>query len=142
MTWLNARDAEQEDELDRLLAGCHPGTGEWITGNAKLRSWMQRRRNEQVLWLNGKPGSGKLRNLYCLPLRLMSANSSFYLGKSIICAQLIRFLRHFAPRQTISTSGLLLQLSLHNSSLLYIRVKFLGSASLTAETQPGMLRRG
>jgi hypothetical protein len=62
MNWLKIEDSEQEDEFDRLLTGCYPGTCDWIIRNVTLKSWMKRGKDETVVWLTGKPGSG-MRNL-------------------------------------------------------------------------------
>ncbi|KAK7960375.1 Vegetative incompatibility protein HET-E-1 [Apiospora saccharicola] len=69
--WLELTNTNGEMKLELLLSRHLEGTSDWATQNPKIRSWLQCGRGEQVLWLNGKPGS----------------------GKSVLCAQLIRFLR-------------------------------------------------
>lgn len=59
LAWLGARDTEQEDKLGWLLSHSYPGTSGWIVRCGKIRSWLQRGTNNQILWLHGKPGSGK-----------------------------------------------------------------------------------
>ncbi|KAH6869113.1 hypothetical protein B0T10DRAFT_313885, partial [Thelonectria olida] len=71
LSWLEASDTDQEMKLEWLRSRCYEGTLQWVTKSPKLRGWLQRGRGKQVLWLYGKPGS----------------------GKSVIGAQLISFLR-------------------------------------------------
>ncbi|RFN46906.1 nacht domain-containing protein [Fusarium flagelliforme] len=59
MKWLETGDNDQELKLDWLKGRCCPGTGSWITSNEKFRSWLQRGRGNPIMWLYGKPGSGK-----------------------------------------------------------------------------------
>jgi hypothetical protein len=61
LSWLQVKDYEQEDELDRLSNYCHPGTCDWILQNRIIRSWMKRGLDQPVIWLKGKPGAGELR---------------------------------------------------------------------------------
>ncbi|KAK1728107.1 uncharacterized protein BDZ83DRAFT_149704 [Colletotrichum acutatum] len=68
--WLQVSD-RSEEKLERLHNRCLDGTSQWLTGSPQVRSWLQKGREKPVLWLNGKPGS----------------------GKSILCSQLIYFLR-------------------------------------------------
>ncbi|KAI0521714.1 hypothetical protein F5B22DRAFT_662043 [Xylaria bambusicola] len=70
LDWLTPNDIE-EAKLDVLNGRCYEGTSSWITQNHKFRTWLQRGRGNSVLWLHGKPGS----------------------GKSVISSQVIRFLR-------------------------------------------------
>ncbi|KAK8109245.1 hypothetical protein PG984_015046 [Apiospora sp. TS-2023a] len=69
--WLELTNTNGEMKLELLLSRHLEGTSDWATQNPKIRGWLQCGRGEQVLWVNGKPGS----------------------GKSVLCAQLIRFLR-------------------------------------------------
>ncbi|KAK1542602.1 NACHT domain-containing protein [Colletotrichum paranaense] len=68
--WLQVSD-RNEEKLERLHKRCLDGTSQWVTGSPQVRSWLQKGRGKPVLWLHGKPGS----------------------GKSILCSQLIYFLR-------------------------------------------------
>ncbi|KAI0537717.1 hypothetical protein GGR58DRAFT_470502 [Xylaria digitata] len=94
LDWLTANgDQDQETKLEWLSTRCHEGTSSWITNNSKFRAWLQRGRGNSVLWLQGKPGS----------------------GKSIVCSQVIRHLRisqrpvcfficdYHTPRETVVT---------------------------------------
>ena len=59
LRWL-AVDGVQEARLERLANCCQPGSCEWIFRNESIVSWLHSSRNKPVLWINGKPGSGKL----------------------------------------------------------------------------------
>lgn len=71
IAWLNldntCRQHEQEDILDKLTSDCCPGTTEWILKHQKMKSWLKEGRASPILWLKGKPGSGKLyaKILFC-----------------------------------------------------------------------------
>ncbi|KAM0499405.1 hypothetical protein ACHAP8_005558 [Fusarium lateritium] len=58
LNWLEASDTDQETKLEILRDRCHEGTLGWVTNSPKLRSWL-RGRGKKVMWLHGKPGSGK-----------------------------------------------------------------------------------
>ncbi|GIJ89554.1 DNA-directed RNA polymerase II subunit RPB1 [Aspergillus pseudoviridinutans] len=57
--WLQVKDWEQEDELDRLHSLQHKDSCDWIFQNHKTRSWIRTGSEESVVWLTGKPGAGK-----------------------------------------------------------------------------------
>lgn len=58
LTWLEAGENDQELALEVLNRRWYDGTTSWITKNTIFRSWLQRERGRQVLWVYGKPGSG------------------------------------------------------------------------------------
>ncbi|RGP62626.1 nacht domain-containing protein [Fusarium sporotrichioides] len=58
LNWLEASDTDQETKFEILRDRCHEGTLGWVTNSPKLRSWL-RGHGKPVLWLHGKPGSGK-----------------------------------------------------------------------------------
>ena len=60
LSWLEATKSEQEDELDRLMSHCHSGSCNWVFENPKIKTWIRQGRDQSILWLKGKPGSGKL----------------------------------------------------------------------------------
>ncbi|KAB2109040.1 hypothetical protein AG0111_0g2533 [Alternaria gaisen] len=68
--------AYQDNLLHRLINDCCDGTTDWILRNQRMRQWLQNGRGGPILWLKGKPGS----------------------GKSTLCAKIVQFLR--APRQS------------------------------------------
>ncbi|KAH8680543.1 hypothetical protein BX600DRAFT_636 [Xylariales sp. PMI_506] len=77
LNWLGSGDQVQEERLEWLKARCYDGTSQWIIRTSKFRSWLQHGRGDPVLWMTGKPGS----------------------GKSVLCAQLITFLRADPTRE-------------------------------------------
>ncbi|KAJ4327368.1 hypothetical protein N0V84_002139 [Fusarium piperis] len=83
LRWLEVGDSKsyQEDKLELLRSPshCSEGTGQWLTKSPRIRSWLQFGRGHSVLWLHGKPGS----------------------GKSVLCAQLIYFLRSDPSRNCL-----------------------------------------
>ncbi|RFN54453.1 nacht domain-containing protein [Fusarium flagelliforme] len=58
LNWLEASDTDQQTKFEILRDRCHEGTLGWVTSSPKLRAWL-RTGGKQVLWLHGKPGSGK-----------------------------------------------------------------------------------
>ena len=59
LSWLKNGDSVQEDELDVQLSRGHPKTCDWFTENAKISTWRRSNQDHKVLWLKGKPGSGR-----------------------------------------------------------------------------------
>ena len=57
--WL-AVDGVQEARLERLKSRCQPDSCEWLFRNESIVSWLHPNRNKPILWIKGKPGSGKL----------------------------------------------------------------------------------
>jgi len=59
--WL-AKDSpllEQDDELSELLGHCHERSCDWVLANRRIKSWIGLGPENGILWLKGKPGSGK-----------------------------------------------------------------------------------
>ncbi|KAM0437530.1 hypothetical protein ACHAPT_001894 [Fusarium lateritium] len=81
LRWLEVGDSRsnQEVKLEWLRNHCCEGTSQWLTKSQEVRSWLQFGRGRPVLWLHGKPGS----------------------GKSVLCSQLIYFLRSYTTRNYI-----------------------------------------
>ncbi|KAI0123226.1 hypothetical protein BJ170DRAFT_641233 [Xylariales sp. AK1849] len=77
LNWLGIEDDIQEAKLEMNANKCYDGTCQWLTKSRKIRTWLERNRGNSVLWLNGKPGS----------------------GKSILSSMLIRFLRSDPSRR-------------------------------------------
>ncbi|KAH7016462.1 uncharacterized protein B0I36DRAFT_337764 [Microdochium trichocladiopsis] len=112
MGWLASDIIEQEDRLEWLRGRCHDGTSCWITNHKEFRSWLQLGRGRPVLWLNGKPGSGKsvisasvvafLRNAkrrvayYICNYQTPPTNITAHILRSI-CAQVITMMPEFIP---------------------------------------------
>ncbi|KAI0459295.1 hypothetical protein F5B21DRAFT_526028 [Xylaria acuta] len=60
-SWLKVNDSEQQLLYDALHSEgqSHPGTCTWAPKNKKVQLFLQRKPVNQVLWLQGVPGSGK-----------------------------------------------------------------------------------
>ena len=66
VVWLGAGQ-EQEDILTRLLKACDGTEGHWALQEPMILSWLDHRRDNQCLWLQGKPGAGEFfKYLPCL----------------------------------------------------------------------------
>ncbi|KIX08531.1 uncharacterized protein Z518_03187 [Rhinocladiella mackenziei CBS 650.93] len=61
LAWLDLKgqDREQEDLFENRSRARKAGTCEWILQNAKIRFWLDPEDGRSILWLRGKPGSGK-----------------------------------------------------------------------------------
>ncbi|RFU24008.1 hypothetical protein B7463_g12335, partial [Scytalidium lignicola] len=60
IAWLSIDEKIQETEYEKLSKKRHDGTCEWIANEPQLKSWIKDDAKRRCLWLNGKPGSGKL----------------------------------------------------------------------------------
>jgi Cdc6-like AAA superfamily ATPase len=61
MSWLKMDESDQLAIFDSISAEGtkYPGTCGWTLKNPKVRSWLQRKPDTPILWLQGTPGSGK-----------------------------------------------------------------------------------
>ncbi|KAK4243691.1 hypothetical protein C7999DRAFT_44542 [Corynascus novoguineensis] len=61
MSWLKADESDQLAIFESISAegAKHPGTCGWILKTPKVSSWLQKRRETAMLWLQGSPGTGK-----------------------------------------------------------------------------------
>jgi hypothetical protein len=61
--WLDlaGRDREQDDLLGNFQETRVSGTCLWVLNHPKVRTWFDEEDPRMVLWLKGKPGSGKNR---------------------------------------------------------------------------------
>ncbi|KAH7343012.1 hypothetical protein BKA65DRAFT_587311 [Rhexocercosporidium sp. MPI-PUGE-AT-0058] len=59
ISWLAIDDRSQEDALEKLSDLRQEGTCDWILESSQLRTWVEDRNAEPVLWLKGIPGAGK-----------------------------------------------------------------------------------
>ncbi|TVY89373.1 Vegetative incompatibility protein HET-E-1 [Lachnellula willkommii] len=57
--WLAVDDKIQEDNLARSAHRRHDETCQWVMKEPHMKAWIKNDENHRVLWLNGKPGSGK-----------------------------------------------------------------------------------
>ena len=58
VVWFGAAQ-EQEDILARILRACDGTAGHWALQEPVIVSWLEQSRDNQFLWLHGKPGAGK-----------------------------------------------------------------------------------
>jgi hypothetical protein len=56
---LNGQDREQEELIAQRKASRERNTCSWILGHPKIRPWLDEEDSHSILWLTGKPGSGK-----------------------------------------------------------------------------------
>lgn len=61
IAWMNIDESDQIAILDSIMAEGrnYPGTCAWILKNPKVSSWLQKRPESPILWLQGTPGTGK-----------------------------------------------------------------------------------
>lgn len=67
LAWLDAKDEEQESELDRLRGRVFEHSCDWIQRHNEAKAWMSMRGTQPILWLIGKPGAGKFSSRNCRP---------------------------------------------------------------------------
>ena len=56
---LNGLDREQDDLIDKFTSARQENTCVWLLENLKVREWLDEEDDLAVVWLKGKPGSGK-----------------------------------------------------------------------------------
>ncbi len=61
MSWLKIDESDQLAIFESIsVEGMkHPGTCGWVLKTPKVRSWLQKRQETTMLWLQGSPGTGK-----------------------------------------------------------------------------------
>ena len=61
MSWLKIDDSDQLAVFESISTegSKYPGTCGWVLQNTKVKSWLQRKPDTPILWLQGTPGSGK-----------------------------------------------------------------------------------
>ncbi|KAF2233474.1 hypothetical protein EV356DRAFT_503548 [Viridothelium virens] len=61
MAWLDIGkwDQECENELCRLSSRCQRGSCDWIFQTPKMKAWTRQGPQQTLVWMKGKPGSGK-----------------------------------------------------------------------------------
>ncbi|KAI8631011.1 hypothetical protein F5Y19DRAFT_483660 [Xylariaceae sp. FL1651] len=59
--WLDlaGRDREQEDLLSKFQLNRHEGTCRWVFEHPRFQTWFDEEDPRLIIWLKGKPGSGK-----------------------------------------------------------------------------------
>ena len=58
VVWFGAPQ-EQEDIFARLVKVCGSVDGHWVLREPMILSWLEQSRDNQFLWLHGKPGAGE-----------------------------------------------------------------------------------
>ncbi|KAF2470907.1 uncharacterized protein BDR25DRAFT_314088 [Lindgomyces ingoldianus] len=86
-SWLKTGDSEQLFLFESVSGegAKYPGTCGWFLKNSKVKSWFQRKPDNQVLWLQGKPRS----------------------RKSVISTQVVKFIQAAQFLQTSASSVVL-----------------------------------
>lgn len=88
--WLAAADSAEDQETATEARSKYPMTGRWILQETLVAQWCDaHRQREPFLWINGKPGAGKLprkERVRCKIVRLMRATD---LGKTILASVLV-----------------------------------------------------
>ncbi|ERF69533.1 hypothetical protein EPUS_01862 [Endocarpon pusillum Z07020] len=57
--WLSADEDRQDETLQRLSDSRQPETCDWIKSKPKFQTWCGGDADSRLIWLQGKPGSGK-----------------------------------------------------------------------------------
>ncbi|KAL0782609.1 hypothetical protein CaCOL14_000515 [Colletotrichum acutatum] len=112
---LGVCDREQEDLLNDFQEARVPETCEWLMRHSEVMTWLDEEDKRQVLWLKGKPGSGKSTLVsYLMQMAptssrsvLMCCMSSELLRKGeqnpactilkVFCAKMLRLNRRLLP---------------------------------------------
>jgi hypothetical protein len=62
-TWIKPTDMENDQEYLRRIRHAYPGTCSWLLSDETFQEWFEHRESimtgSNLLWLNGKPGSGE-----------------------------------------------------------------------------------
>jgi hypothetical protein len=59
--WLSAADSDADQEAFASTRHDIPDTGRWVLNETKVKSWLDPNQSSvPIIWLNGKPGAGKL----------------------------------------------------------------------------------
>ena len=76
INWLRPQDFLQEDELVAQLDRGHEGSCSWIVQNSTFQAWKRLDTQSKVIWLKGKPGSGRTQypTLYCFGTGMLIFN--------------------------------------------------------------------
>lgn len=60
IAWLSSDERLQETEYERITERRHDNTCKWMVNDPLFKSWIKDDAKDSCLWLNGKPGSGRL----------------------------------------------------------------------------------
>ncbi|KAJ2988979.1 hypothetical protein NUW58_g3702 [Xylaria curta] len=59
ISWLALEHPPQDDNREKLLRDCLPGSCDWVLKQDKMASWVKVDSRLAVVWMHGKPGAGK-----------------------------------------------------------------------------------
>ncbi|KAK4223329.1 hypothetical protein QBC38DRAFT_517185 [Podospora fimiseda] len=102
MKWLETSDKEHQSRYDWLRDRACEGTGGWIMNHTKFRACMRQGNSPTgILWMNGKPGSGKDWSI----LFFSKASLITMTIKSVLCSQVVKFLQMDKKRHVVFIFG-------------------------------------
>jgi hypothetical protein len=61
VAWLSVDMTDQEEHYERISKRRHDETCMWVAQQPCMEAWIKNDFKSPLLWLNGKPGAGKLR---------------------------------------------------------------------------------
>jgi hypothetical protein len=67
--WIAGEETETEHNETCRKRNQHPGSGDWILDNDKVKAWLYPDPNQStssVLWINGRPGTGNVLRLHAI----------------------------------------------------------------------------
>jgi hypothetical protein len=59
LAWLAVDDRVQEIELEKHSYRRQDETCQWVISETQMKAWVTNDMKNDILWINGKPGSGK-----------------------------------------------------------------------------------
>jgi hypothetical protein len=63
VAWLSVDVRDQEEHYERISKRRHDETCKWVVQQPCMEAWIKNDSKSPLLWLNGKPGAGELRDL-------------------------------------------------------------------------------
>jgi hypothetical protein len=127
-TWLRLDDSDQLALVDTLteVGTNYPGTVDWALKKSQMAAWLRPKAESRFLWLHGGPGTGKSVVLAQLVRFLRSSN------KSLVVHHFCSFTHSSSTQYDQIVKALLLQLARGDSDLVnYIYEEYVGSKPAT-----------
>ena len=128
VAWLRLDDSDQLALVHSLteVGTNHPGTVDWVLKKSQMAAWLRPRAESRFLWLQGGPGTGKSVILAQLVRFLCSSN------KSIVVHHFCSFTHGSSTQYDQIVKALLLQLVRGDGDLVnYIYDEYVGSKPAT-----------
>lgn len=102
VAWLSVDVRDQEEHYERISSRRHDETCKWVMRQTGMESWMRNHSRSPLLWLNGKPGAGKLGSVpeCCHQIR-RNADCTGNIGKSVMCSYIVRTLLEIPGLDTL-----------------------------------------